>query len=94
VTGARREKIWSRFCIHLKQKPFCVIQLVKTARRAAALSTKVLCTYVLKSSISSIASMEPRKDWSGLYSRVCIPGSFYPVQPTAGVPDPGSYNRC
>src|SRR6266540_4505005 len=28
--------------------------------------------------------MEPRKDWSGMYSRVCIPGSFYSLQPAAG----------
>ncbi len=45
---------------------------------------KYSATYVLKSSISSIVSMEPRKDWSGLYSRVCISGSFCTLQPTVG----------
>jgi hypothetical protein len=37
----------------------------------------------LKSSVSSIVSMEPRKHSSSLYSRVYIPGLSYSPQPTA-----------
>jgi hypothetical protein len=45
----------------------------------------------LKSSISSIVPMEPRKDWSGMYSRVYISASFYSLSgDRGGLPDPRS----
>jgi hypothetical protein len=36
------------------------------------LHEKYSATYVLQSSVSSIMSMDARKNWSGLYSRIGI----------------------
>ena len=69
----------------LNKNPSASSNSVKTAAPCrGTFHEKYSATYVLKSSISSIVSIEPRKDSSGLYSRVCIPGSFYSLQPTAG----------
>src|SRR5207247_10712483 len=81
-SAGRRSGVVSAYI--LNKNPSASSNSVKTASPCRGAShEKYSATYVLKSSISSIGSMEPRKDWSGLYSRVCIPGSFYSLQPTA-----------
>ena len=82
-SAGRRSGVVSAYI--LNKNPSASSNSVKTASPCrGAFHEKYSATYVLKSSISSIVSMEPRKDWSGLYSRVCIPASFYSLQPTVG----------
>jgi len=73
-SAGRRSGVVSAYI--LNKNPSASSNSVKTASPCRGAShEKYSATYVLKSSISSIGSMEPRKDWSGLYSRVCIRGS-------------------
>jgi hypothetical protein len=82
-SAGRRSGVVSAYI--LNKNPSASSNSVKTASPCrGTFQEKYSATYVLKSSISSIVSMEPRKDWSGLYSRACIPESFYSLQPTAG----------
>ena len=82
-SAGRRSGVVSAYI--LNKNPSASPHSVKTASPCGgAFHEKYSATYVLKSSISSIVSMEPRKDWSGLNSRGCIPGSFYSLQSTVG----------
>src|SRR4029077_3724535 len=85
-SAGRRSGVVSAYI--LNKNPSASSNSVKTASPCrGTFHEKYSATYVLKSSISSIVPMEPRKDWSGVYSRVYISGSFYSFQATGGLGD-------
>ena len=88
-SAGRRSGVVSAYI--LNKNPSASSNSVKTASPCrGTFHEKYSATYVLKSSISSIVSMEPRKDWSGVYSRVYISGSFCSLSGNrGGLPDPG-----
>src|SRR5258708_17935245 len=82
-SGGRSSGVVSAYI--LNKNPSASSNSVKTASPCrGTFHEKYSATYVLKSSISSIASMEPRKDWSGVYSRAYISGSFYSLSGDRG----------
>src|SRR5437016_3495168 len=87
-SAGRRSGVVSEYI--LNKNPSASSNSVKTASPCrGTFHEKYSATYVLKSSISSIVPMEPRKDWSGVYSRVYISGSFHSLSGDRGLPDLG-----